>query len=123
MEKQKTQKTSASDVAPKQPSKETPEQMIRSLQGIFCKGRIVTLMTIEQTVTIPADRRIIVEVPPEIPAGKVILTFTPAAVDNSLDFESECPICAAHRDPITGEERFNAETIAAIREGRDMMKY
>ena len=85
-------------------------------------------MTIEQTVTIPADRRIIVEVPPEIPAGKVILTFTPAAepkaaADDGLDFEGECPICAAHRDPITGEERFNAETIAAIREGRDMMKY
>jgi hypothetical protein len=35
-------------------------------------------MTIERTVEIPADRRIIVEVPPEIPAGKVVLTFTPA---------------------------------------------
>jgi len=39
MEKQKPQKTSASEVTPKQPIKETPEQMIRSLQGIFCKGR------------------------------------------------------------------------------------
>ena len=39
MEKQKPKKTSASEVTPKQPSKETPEQMIRSLQGIFCKGR------------------------------------------------------------------------------------
>jgi hypothetical protein len=34
----------------------------------------------------------------------------------------ECPICAAHRDPVTGEERFNAETVAAIREGRAMMR-
>jgi len=84
-------------------------------------------MTIEQTVEIPASRRIIIEVPPEIPEGKVILTFTPAAeatavADDGLGFEGECPICAAHRDPITGEERFNAETVAAIREGRAMMR-
>ena len=35
-------------------------------------------MTITQTVEIPADRRITLEVPREIPAGSVILTFTPA---------------------------------------------
>ena len=35
-------------------------------------------MTITQTIEIPADRRIILEVPPQIPAGKVILSFTPA---------------------------------------------
>ena len=34
-------------------------------------------MTITQTVEIPVDRRLIIEVPREIPAGKVILTFTP----------------------------------------------
>jgi len=33
-------------------------------------------MTITQTVEIPADRRITLEVPREIPAGQVILTFT-----------------------------------------------
>jgi hypothetical protein len=75
-------------------------------------------MTITQTVEIPASHRLTIDVPPEIPAGKVILTFTPAGVDS----EDECPICAAHRDPITGEERFNAETAAAIREGRAMMR-
>jgi len=37
MEKQK--KSNALDVTSKQPLKETPEQMIRSLQGVFCKGR------------------------------------------------------------------------------------
>jgi hypothetical protein len=36
-------------------------------------------MTIEQTVEIPADRRITIEVPPEVPAGRVILSFTPVA--------------------------------------------
>jgi hypothetical protein len=39
MEKQKPKKTDASDAKSKQPSKETPEQMVRSLQGVFCKGR------------------------------------------------------------------------------------
>ena len=33
-------------------------------------------MTITQTVEIPADRRLIIDVPYEIPAGQVILTFT-----------------------------------------------
>jgi hypothetical protein len=36
------------------------------------------LMTIEQIVEIPASRRLFVEVPREIPAGRTILTFTPA---------------------------------------------
>ena len=36
-------------------------------------------MTIEQTIEIPADRRITMEVPPEIPVGKAIIAFTPVA--------------------------------------------
>ena len=35
-------------------------------------------MTVTQTVEIPADRRITIEVPKEVPVGKVILTFKPA---------------------------------------------
>jgi len=34
----------------------------------------------------------------------------------------ECPICAKHRDPETGELRFNAETIAAFEEGDAMLR-
>ena len=34
-------------------------------------------MTITQTVEIPADRRITLEVPREVPEGPVVLTFTP----------------------------------------------
>jgi hypothetical protein len=57
-------------------------------------------------------------VPSKIPAGPVILTFTSkTADDDGLDFEGECPICASHRDPITGNSRYNAGTIAAIEEG------
>ncbi|GHU87492.1 hypothetical protein FACS189476_03010 [Spirochaetia bacterium] len=36
-------------------------------------------MTIERTIEIPANRRINLEVPREIPEGRVVLTFTPAS--------------------------------------------
>jgi len=42
--------------------------------------------------------------------------------EDNIAFEGECPICAAHRDPVTGNPRYNAETIAAIEEGRAMMR-
>jgi hypothetical protein len=35
-------------------------------------------MTVEQIIEIPANRRITLEVPPAVPAGRTILTFTPA---------------------------------------------
>jgi hypothetical protein len=35
-------------------------------------------MTIEQTIEVPASRKLTLEIPPEIPMGKVILTLTPA---------------------------------------------
>jgi len=70
-------------------------------------------MTITQTIDIPADRRI--TVPREVPTGPVILTFTPAS---STD---ECPLCAKHRNPETGELRFNTETIIGMQEVDDML--
>ena len=81
-------------------------------------------MSITQTVTIPADHRLTIEVPREVPAGPVILTFTPmaAATAKAADTMNECPECAKHRDPVTGELRFNAETIAAFEEGDAMLR-
>ena len=38
-------------------------------------------MTIEQTVEIPANHRLTLEVPREIPVGKAVLTFTPVPAD------------------------------------------
>ena len=38
-------------------------------------------MTITQTVEIPADRRITLEVPCEVPTGPVVLSFTPAKTE------------------------------------------
>jgi len=79
-------------------------------------------MSITQTVEIPDNHRLVIDVPREVPTGRTIIAFTPAPADDNHDFEGECPICAEHRDPVTGEERFNAETAAAIREGRAMMR-
>jgi hypothetical protein len=76
-------------------------------------------MTITQTVEIPADRRVTIVVPPQVPAGKVILTFTPVPETATLH---PCPICARNTDPETGNPRYNAETVAAIEEGRAMMR-
>ena len=39
----------------------------------------IFLMSITQTVEIPVNHRLIIDVPPEVPAGSVILTFTPKA--------------------------------------------
>ena len=84
-------------------------------------------MTITQTVTIPASRRLTIDVPLEVPEGRTVLAFTPAplpdsAAEDGLDFEGDCPLCAKYREPETGELRPNAETAAAIREGRAMMR-
>jgi len=35
-------------------------------------------MTVTQTVDIPADHRLIIDVPREVPAGRAVLSFTPA---------------------------------------------
>ena len=77
-------------------------------------------MSITQTVEIPANHRLVIDVPPEVPSGSVILTFTPAAGEET-DTDNECPECAKHRDPVTGELRFNAETIAGMQEVEDII--
>ena len=78
-------------------------------------------MTVTQTIDIPASHRLTIDVPAEVPEGKVVITFTPAA-NQEPDHEGECPFCAAHRDPVTGEEQFNAKTIAAIEEGDAILR-
>ncbi|MCL2251018.1 MAG: hypothetical protein FWC12_03800 [Treponema sp.] len=41
-------------------------------------------MTITQTIDIPADRRITLEVPLEVPTGRTIIAFTPMAETESI---------------------------------------
>ena len=80
-------------------------------------------MTVTQTVEIPASHKLTIDVPGEVPAGRAVITFTPAVEQRSSDTAGEhththpCPICAQHIDPVTGNPRYNAKTVAAIEEG------
>jgi hypothetical protein len=73
----------------------------------------------EQTVEILPSRRLTIDVPPEVPAGPVVLAFRPVAEETPVA-GGACPLCAKYADPATGEPRFNAETIAAFEEGDAM---
>ncbi|MDR1467962.1 MAG: hypothetical protein LBT00_01570 [Spirochaetaceae bacterium] len=77
-------------------------------------------MYAEQTVEIPPSRRLTIDVPPEVPAGRVVLEFRPVAAEPKPAAGKSCPICAIYADPVTGEPRFNAGTIAAFEEGDAM---
>jgi len=59
-----------------------------------------------------------------LPTGRVaeVLDFVEFIKQKESKNAAECPICAKHRDPITGEPRFNAETIAAFEEGDAMLR-
>jgi len=46
-------------------------------------------MNITQTIEIPSSRRLIIDVPREIPAGQVIITFTPASTAAEASERSE----------------------------------
>jgi hypothetical protein len=54
-----------------------------------------------------------------IDAEKSVATDIEPAPEE-LVAEEPCPLCEKHRDPVTGELRFNAETIAAFEEGDAM---
>ena len=75
-------------------------------------------MTIEQTVEIPADRRLVLEVPPEIPAGRAVLAFTavPAPVQRKIDpvkaEEARKRLCGMGKTDGHELDRFMAEKAA-----------
>jgi hypothetical protein len=61
-------------------------------------------MAIEQTIEVPLNRRLVIEVPPEVPAGKVILTFTPAGVRETLKSAQEIwTYTHTHKEEIKAE--------------------
>ena len=43
-------------------------------------------------------------------------------VTSDIGTDSECPVCAQLRDPVTGNPRFNAETLAAFEETKAIMR-
>jgi hypothetical protein len=56
------------------------------------RGFINAFMSVTQTVEVPASHRLTIDVPCEIPAGQVILTFTPKAAgqERKKDREFGC---------------------------------
>ena len=63
-------------------------------------------MTITQTVEIPVSRRLIIDVPNEVPTGKTILSFTPVSSVKKRMTEAE-EIELINRNA----ERLNRETM------------
>jgi len=51
-----------------------------------------------------------------------VLDFVGYLKQKAAKRQEGCPICAKYRDPVTGEPRFNAETIAAFAEGDAMLR-
>ena len=70
-------------------------------------------MTITQTVDVPKSRRLVIDVPREIPEGKVILTFNPASDRRSggipiMSEEQEIELINRNAD------RLNAEALDVL---------
>jgi hypothetical protein len=86
--------------------------------GLVFSGlsRYAVFMTIEQTIDVPASRRLTLDVPPEIPAGKVILTFTPAE-DSPSEDETEFLL----RSPTNRERLLRA--VANVEQGRNLISF
>ena len=78
------------------------------------KGTYICYMTVEQTVEIPADHRLIIKVPHEVPAGRTILTFTPvpAASMSGLEHNDQVRIPKSNPRTVTEALRMAAERAA-----------
>ena len=50
-----------------------------------------------------------------------VLDFMGYLKEKAAKKQSGCPICAAHRDPVTGQPRYNGETVAGMQEVEDMI--
>jgi len=54
-------------------------------------------MTVTQTVNIPADHRLIIDVPREVPIGRAVLSLTPAAAQTPARTAAEALYLATER--------------------------
>jgi hypothetical protein len=73
-------------------------------------------MVIEQIVEIPADRRITLEVPREIPAGRVLLTFTPAPSDSFAAGKSKFRAARQKLRELCRESTLTVESFLAMKD-------
>jgi hypothetical protein len=75
---------------------------------------------LRKTVVIPADRRLFVDIPPDMPTGSAEITVRVSA--HAAPQDDVCPLCAQYYDPKTGQPPYNAETMAALAEGDAMLR-
>ena len=63
---------------------------------------------------------------PDRAHGETAAEASPSYAGDRIDGEHvhthPCPICAAHIDPVTGNPRYNAETLAAFEEAKAIMR-
>ena len=80
-------------------------------------------MIIEQTVDIPTSHRLTIDVPRDIPAGPVILTFTPKPAESAKP-EKPSKSATPHADHLLGILASAGDiTLEQIREERLVSKY
>ncbi|MDR0552267.1 MAG: hypothetical protein LBG72_09710 [Spirochaetaceae bacterium] len=60
-------------------------------------------MLYTQTVKIPADRRIVIDLPNEIPAGEVTLTFSSAPADRKKAEARDLELINLHAESLNRE--------------------
>jgi hypothetical protein len=80
-------------------------------------------MTIEQTVDIPASHRLTIEVPPEVPAGRVTLTFTPEGETRTGGSRDTPEYLRRKAMELEDIELFNRYAEELNREAEDVLKY
>ena len=74
-------------------------------------------MNVTKTVEIPADHRLVIDVPPEVPAGPVILTFTPTVEQRSAASEKKVPVFGCAK----GQFRMSPDFDAPLEDFKDYM--
>ena len=54
-------------------------------------------------------------------SADAVAEASPSYAEDGLDYEGGCPICAAHRDPVTGNPLYKPEVYEGMQEVRDML--
>jgi len=61
-------------------------------------------MSVTQTVEIPVNHRLTIDVPPEVPTGRAIIYFFPASAGNEkMSEEQEIELFRLHADELNAE--------------------
>ena len=80
-------------------------------------------MVVEKMVEIPVNHRLVLDVPQEIPAGRAILTFSPAG-NLRASVPADCPAPATtEKSEMRDIERINRNVERLNREALDVLSF